>query len=60
MTELDYIAAIRDNASALVDAAERAGLDAQVPSCPDWVVADLLEHIGTVHHGFTFTIQPSP
>ena len=49
MTELDYIAAIRDNATALVDAAERAGLDAPVPSCPDWAVTDLLEHIGVVH-----------
>lgn len=60
MTELDYIAAIRDNASALVDAAERAGLDAQVPSCPDWVVADLLEHIGTVHRWATVCCDRSP
>ena len=28
--------------------AERAGLQANVPSCPDWTVADLLGHIGGV------------
>ncbi len=44
-----YLDAIAVNASTLVDAAEVAGLDARVPSCPDWVVADLLVHIGQVH-----------
>jgi uncharacterized protein (TIGR03083 family) len=44
-----YLDAIAVNAAALVDAAEVAGLDAPVPSCPDWVVADLLAHIGQVH-----------
>lgn len=47
-TEL-YLDAIAGNATALVDAAEVAGLDARVPSCPDWAVADLLAHIGQVH-----------
>lgn len=46
---LDYLGAIRGNATALVDAAEAAGLDSRVPSCPEWSVADLLEHIGYVH-----------
>ncbi|MSO78544.1 MAG: maleylpyruvate isomerase family mycothiol-dependent enzyme [Acidimicrobiia bacterium] len=49
MADLDYISSIRDNASALADAAESAGPDAQVPSCPEWSVADLLGHMGTVH-----------
>jgi uncharacterized protein (TIGR03083 family) len=44
-----YLRAIGDDATTLVDAAERAGLDAPVPTCPDWVVADLLAHIGRVH-----------
>ncbi len=44
-----YLEAIASNAAALVDAANLAGFDAPVPSCPDWVVADLLEHIGRVH-----------
>jgi uncharacterized protein (TIGR03083 family) len=33
----------------LADAAERAGLDAPVASCPGWRVADLLWHTGEVH-----------
>ena len=34
---------------ALADAAEQAGLDAAVPCCPGWTVADLLWHTGEVH-----------
>jgi uncharacterized protein (TIGR03083 family) len=44
-----YLDAIAADAAALVDAAESAGLEARVPSCPDWDVSDLLEHIGQVH-----------
>jgi uncharacterized protein (TIGR03083 family) len=46
---LDFVRAIRDDADALANAAESAGVDAQVPSCADWKVADLLEHLGMVH-----------
>jgi len=44
-----YRRAVHDEAAALVAAAEQAGLDARVPSCPDWDVAALLGHIGRVH-----------
>jgi len=44
-----YRRAVRREADALVAAAARAGLDARVPSCPDWDVAALLGHIGRVH-----------
>ncbi len=60
MADLDYVTAIRDNATQLADAGERAGLDARVPSCPDWVVADLLGHIGTVHRWATACCDRSP
>jgi uncharacterized protein (TIGR03083 family) len=33
----------------LADAAERAGVDAKVPTCPGWQVRDLLRHTGAVH-----------
>ncbi|MDX3452415.1 maleylpyruvate isomerase family mycothiol-dependent enzyme [Streptomyces sp. ME02-8801-2C] len=33
----------------LADAAERAGTDAKVPTCPDWQVSDLVRHTGMVH-----------
>jgi uncharacterized protein (TIGR03083 family) len=56
-----YLDSIRTEATALVDAAEQAGLDAPVPACPDWTVADLLEHIGRVHRwaARTSTMPPS-
>jgi len=44
----EHIDVIRTESAGLVAAAERAGLTASVPSCPDWTVADLLGHIGTV------------
>ena len=44
-----YIEHIRRDGGMLADAAERAGLDAQVPTCPDWRVRDLVRHQGDVH-----------
>jgi uncharacterized protein (TIGR03083 family) len=37
----------------LAAAAGRVGLDAPVPSCPDWVVRDLVRHTGGVHQWAT-------
>jgi uncharacterized protein (TIGR03083 family) len=37
----------------LADAAERAGTDAEVPTCPGWQVRDLVRHTGTVHRWAT-------
>ena len=33
----------------MVAAARSAGLDAPVPSCPDWDVTALLRHVGKIH-----------
>jgi uncharacterized protein (TIGR03083 family) len=44
-----HIGALRDAASRLSTAAAEAGLDAAVPSCPDWVVRDVVRHQGGVH-----------
>jgi uncharacterized protein (TIGR03083 family) len=44
----DYIAHIRADGARLADVAE-GHLDAQVPSCPEWKVADLVDHVGQVH-----------
>jgi uncharacterized protein (TIGR03083 family) len=60
MTALDYVAAIRVEAAALADGAVAAGLDARVPSCPEWDTADLLEHIGTVHRWAAMSAQREP
>jgi uncharacterized protein (TIGR03083 family) len=43
-----YLDAIANESVALADAAERGDLDAQVPSCPDWTLAQLVAHIGEV------------
>ncbi len=43
-----YLDAIRTDAAAL-GAAAALGLDAAVPSCPGWTVADLVAHTGVVH-----------
>ncbi|MGY1503019.1 maleylpyruvate isomerase family mycothiol-dependent enzyme [Streptomyces sp. QTS52] len=37
----------------LAAAAEQAGTDAKVPTCPDWQVRDLVRHMGAVHRWAT-------
>jgi uncharacterized protein (TIGR03083 family) len=44
-----FVDVLRREGVALVDAAEKAGLDADVPSCPGWRVRDLVAHQGRVH-----------
>ena len=44
-----YVAALGREGELLATAAERAGMGAAVPSCPDWAVRDLLKHTGYVH-----------
>jgi uncharacterized protein (TIGR03083 family) len=44
-----YVGALRRQGELLVGAAQRAGLAAEVPSCPGWAVRDLLKHTGYVH-----------
>jgi uncharacterized protein (TIGR03083 family) len=46
----EYISVVGREGRRLVDAAGQAGLDAPVPSCPEWDVRELLRHIGGVHH----------
>jgi uncharacterized protein (TIGR03083 family) len=49
MNHAEYVDAIRADGGALATAAANAGVDAAVPSCPLWTVADLLGHIGRIH-----------
>jgi MDMPI C-terminal domain/Mycothiol maleylpyruvate isomerase N-terminal domain len=48
MTAIDHLAALRDDGTALAVAAGQ-GLDAAVPACDGWTVADLVLHTGMVH-----------
>ncbi len=49
----EYVAALRADGPRLASAAASAGLDTKVPSCPDWVVRDLVRHQGGVHRWAT-------
>jgi uncharacterized protein (TIGR03083 family) len=53
----EYLDAITEESAALADAAERAGLDAPVPSCPDWTVTDLVAHVGEVQQWARITVE---
>jgi uncharacterized protein (TIGR03083 family) len=43
--------------TAFADAAHTAGPDARVPSCPEWTVRDLAEHLGGVHRWCAGTVS---
>ncbi|MFF5445742.1 maleylpyruvate isomerase family mycothiol-dependent enzyme [Streptomyces sp. NPDC012888] len=48
--EIDaYLEVLEREGGLLAEAAERAGLDAPVPTCPGWRTSDLLRHTGAVH-----------
>src|SRR3954451_6676162 len=49
MTPEQHTAAIATHAEGLEAAAAAAGLDARVPTCPEWSVRDLVGHLGAVH-----------
>ena len=44
METQQYLDQLARNSERLADAAAAAGVDTPVPSCPDWTVADLLDH----------------
>ena len=44
-----WLASLAHDGTAFRDAARSADLDAHVPSCPDWALADLVAHLGTVY-----------
>jgi uncharacterized protein (TIGR03083 family) len=49
LTPDEHLEGLRAAVVAFVRYAERAGLDAPVPTCPDWTVLDLVAHQGMVH-----------
>jgi uncharacterized protein (TIGR03083 family) len=44
----EHVEAVEHGVQALVDGFGRATADARVPTCPDWTVADLADHVGGV------------
>ncbi|MFF8289318.1 maleylpyruvate isomerase family mycothiol-dependent enzyme [Streptomyces sp. NPDC016309] len=53
MEIMEHIKSLAEEGRLLADAAEAAGPDAPVPTCPDWRVRDLLRHTGMVHRWAT-------
>jgi uncharacterized protein (TIGR03083 family) len=51
-----YLAVLAAEATSLAAAADEAGLDAPVPTCPGWTVADLVLHVGEVHRWATAVV----
>ena len=55
----EYCEAVLDEGHALAAAARAAGLEAPVPSCPEWLVADLLSHVGRLHRWVGAIVESS-
>lgn len=52
--EIDrHVDALATEGRRFAAAAERAALDATVPTCPEWTVRDLVRHLGGVHRWAT-------
>ena len=53
MTELNAELARRaiiEHSRGLAESAAAAGPEAEVPTTPEWTIADLVEHVGQTHH----------
>jgi len=46
---MEHLSTLRREGTAMIAAGRRAGLDAPVPTCPDWDVRRLLQHTAKVH-----------
>ncbi|MEU0411878.1 maleylpyruvate isomerase family mycothiol-dependent enzyme [Streptomyces griseorubiginosus] len=53
METAEFIRILEREGQSLASAAEQAGTDAKVPTCPGWQVRDLVRHTGVVHRWAT-------
>jgi uncharacterized protein (TIGR03083 family) len=60
MEHSGFLEYIRREGAAMTSAARVAGVDAAVPSCPEWSVADLLSHLGRIHRYVTGIVIDRP
>lgn len=49
METAEFVEFVDQEGRSLAAAAKAAGVDAEVPTCPEWRVRDLLRHTGAVH-----------
>src|SRR5580692_4394512 len=57
MDTTGFISALGEQGELLALAADGIGLDNRVPTCPDWNLRDLLEHVGNVHRWATAYVK---
>ncbi|MFI6151263.1 maleylpyruvate isomerase family mycothiol-dependent enzyme [Kitasatospora sp. NPDC051170] len=53
MNQNDHVAAVQAETARLVTAVRSADPATPIPTCPDWTLADLLRHTGSVQRWFT-------
>ena len=53
----EHLEALRRESAAFAAAARKGADDGRVPSCPEWTVADLVDHLGHVHRFFTNIVR---
>ena len=54
---VDFTAAIRENSALLHELVSGTAMEAPVPSCPGWTVADLTWHIAEVQHSWASIVE---
>ncbi len=52
-TSATYLERLRAEGQLLADSADALDLDAEIPTCPEWCVRDLLQHLGGIHRWAT-------
>ena len=59
MDAIDHLAQLRRDGTRMAELA-RGNLDAPVPTCPGWTLADLVEHTGFVHRWQSAAVRDEP
>ncbi len=57
MEKKDYLEVIAANSEQFAAAVRSAGYDARVPTCPEWTVTNLVEHLSGVHRWVTMIFE---
>lgn len=57
MDTTDHLRLVEAESALLAETAGRAGLDAPVPTCPDWAVRDLVTHTGETYRWAARTLR---
>ena len=57
MEKKDYLEVVAANSEQFAAAVRSAGYDARVPTCPEWTVTNLVEHLSGVHRWVTMIFE---